>query len=117
MTQRNPKLPPPATDHRTAQPAGGGLEHSAHSGLQEAIVSEKPLILYVEDNELEPTLMKRVLEYRGYRVEMAEDGPTGFAAARALKPALILMDLGIPGTDGYETTRLIKADPESAPSR
>lgn len=74
----------------------------------------KPLILYIEDNELNRTLMRRVLEHRGYRVEVAEDGPGGVAAAKQLKPDLVLMDLGIPGTDGYETTRLIKGDPELA---
>ena len=77
-------------------------------------MEEKPLVLYIEDNELNRTLMRRVLEHRGYRVEMAEDGSAGLAAVRSLRPALVLMDLGIPGTDGYETTRLIKADPDLA---
>jgi len=77
-------------------------------------MDERPLVLYIEDNELNRTLMRRVLENRGFRVEMAADGNEGLAAARTFKPALVLMDLGIPGTDGYETTRLIKADPELA---
>ena len=75
---------------------------------------EKDLILYIEDNPMNRTLVKKVLEQCGYRVEVAVDGPTGYARAREIKPDLVLMDIGIPGADGYETTRLIRTDPEIA---
>ena len=75
-------------------------------------MEEKPCILYIEDNVMNRTLVKRVLEHRGFKVVEADDGPNGIARARELKPQLILMDLNIPGIDGYETTRLIKSDPE-----
>ena len=77
-------------------------------------MEHKPLILYIEDDAMNRTLVKRVLEHHGYMVEVAEDGRTGLAWARALRPDLILMDIGMPGTNGYEATRLIKADPELA---
>ena len=75
-------------------------------------MEEKPMILYIEDNVMNRTLVKRVLEHRGFRVLEADDGPAGIVVAREMKPDLILMDLNIPGTDGYETTRRIKSDSE-----
>lgn len=75
---------------------------------------DRPVILYVEDNPMNRTLVKRVLESRGFQVEIAEDGLTGLQRARELMPRLILMDIGIPGCDGLEITRRLKADPDLA---
>jgi two-component system cell cycle response regulator DivK len=77
-------------------------------------MEHKPLILYIEDDAMNRALVKRVLEHCGYMVEVAEDGSTGLQWARALRPDLILMDIGMPGTNGYEATKLIKADPQLA---
>lgn len=67
----------------------------------------QPKILYVEDNRDNQRLVQRVLGARGYQVLVAEDGATGVALAQELRPALVLVDLGIPGLDGYEmATRL-----------
>jgi len=67
----------------------------------------QPKILYVEDNRDNQRLVQRVLGARGYHVLVAEDGATGVALAQELRPALVLVDLGIPGLDGYEmATRL-----------
>lgn len=77
-------------------------------------MSDRPVILYIEDNPMNRTLVKRVLESRGYQVEIAEDGLGGLQRARELMPRLILMDIGIPGCDGLEITRRLKADPELA---
>ena len=65
-------------------------------------------ILQVEDNEANRTLVRRVLESRGYTVFDAEDGLSGIQRAQELKPALILMDINIPGLDGCEAATRIR---------
>ena len=67
-------------------------------------------ILVVEDNEPSRDVLSRRLERRGYRVLLAADGQQAVSIARAAMPDLILMDLGLPGIDGWEATRLLKAD-------
>lgn len=67
-------------------------------------------ILVVEDNEPSRDVLSRRLERRGYRVLLAADGQQAVANARAAMPDLILMDLGLPGIDGWEATRQLKAD-------
>ncbi|MDO8445380.1 MAG: response regulator [Deltaproteobacteria bacterium] len=66
-------------------------------------------ILQIEDNEANRTLVRRVLEARGYSVFDAEDGLSGIRKAQEIKPALILMDINIPGLDGYEAATRIKS--------
>ena len=66
-------------------------------------------ILYVEDNRDNQRLVQRVLGARGYQVIIAEDGAEGVALARETRPALVLVDLGIPGLDGYETTTRLRS--------
>ena len=70
-----------------------------------------PLILVVEDFEDAREMYRDYLEYSGFRVETACDGREAIEKARALNPDLILMDLSLPGVDGWEATRLLKADP------
>jgi len=66
-------------------------------------------ILYIEDNRDNQRLVERVLGARGYQVVVAADGPEGVALARELLPVLVLVDLGIPGLDGYETTTRLRS--------
>ncbi len=69
-------------------------------------------ILYIEDTENNRILVKRRLEKNGHQVLTAESAGEGIALARAQMPELILMDMGMPGTDGWSATRQVKADPE-----
>ena len=69
-------------------------------------------ILYVEDNFENRLFVRRVLESMGYQIIEAEDGVTGIEIAKSEKPDLILMDVGLPGIDGLETTVRIKKIPE-----
>jgi two-component system cell cycle response regulator DivK len=69
-----------------------------------------PTIMVVEDNEPSRDVLSRRLERRGYRVLLAVDGPQAVSVAHAAKPDLILMDLGLPGIDGFEATTRLKAD-------
>lgn len=54
------------------------------------------------------------LEFSGFRVETARDGREAIEKARALRPHLILMDLSLPGIDGWQATRILKDDPKTA---
>lgn len=68
-------------------------------------------ILVIEDNPINMELMSYLLGAWGHEVIAAEDGSRGIAAARADRPDLIICDVQMPGIDGYEVARIIKADP------
>jgi CheY-like chemotaxis protein len=72
------------------------------------------MILIVEDNELNRDVLSRQLVRRGHRVESAADGLVGLTLARQHAPDLILLDLGLPGIDGWECARRLKADPATS---
>jgi len=70
-----------------------------------------PKILLVEDNEMNRDMLSRRLARRGYEVVVAVDGEAGVRMAQSEAPAIILMDMSLPGLDGWDATRQIKADP------
>ena len=59
------------------------------------------VVLVVEDDAATRALLREVLEEAGYAVREAADGAAGLRAARAARPALVLLDLYLPGTDGW----------------
>jgi CheY-like chemotaxis protein len=69
-----------------------------------------PTILVVEDNEPSRDALARRLHRRGYEILLAMTGQEAVDTARAKRPDLILMDLGLPGIDGWEATRQLKSD-------
>jgi two-component system, cell cycle response regulator DivK len=68
-------------------------------------------ILVVEDHEDNRQILRDLLGAAGYAMIEAHDGEQALATVAGLRPDLILMDIQLPGIDGYETTRRIKADP------
>ena len=70
-------------------------------------------ILLVEDNEMNRDMLSRRLQKQGYEVVMAVDGEDGVAKAQSEAPALILMDMSLPGIDGWEATRRLKTAPQT----
>ncbi len=93
---------------RYRMPPGGGI----HSGLRsgERRVAK---ILLVEDNEMNSDMLSRRLTRKGFDVTVAVDGIEALSLAAGDRPDLILMDMSLPGMDGWEATRRIKAAPET----
>lgn len=71
-------------------------------------------ILIVEDNEMNRDMLSRRLARRGFDVHLAVDGDEGISLASTVGPDIVLMDIALPGFDGYEATRRLKANPETA---
>lgn len=88
-----------------------GIESALTSAARASISPVGRAMLVIDDNELNRSLLRSILESRGYSVLEAADAVTGLALARSELPAIILMDLAMPGQDGLATTRMLKADP------
>ncbi len=69
------------------------------------------LILIVEDNEKNRKLVRDVLQFKGYETIEVETGEESLRLAKERRPALILMDIRLPGIDGIEALRRLRADP------
>jgi two-component system, cell cycle response regulator DivK len=80
-----------------------------------ALATTEPLlVLIIDDVEDNRVLYRTYLEHDGYRVAEAADATTGLALARDLAPALVIMDLSMPGLDGWEATRMLRSDPATS---
>jgi two-component system, cell cycle response regulator DivK len=71
-------------------------------------------ILIIEDNDLNRDMLSRRLVRRGFQVVAAADGAAGVEAAIRERPDLVLMDMSLPVVDGWQATRMIKADPATS---
>jgi len=69
-------------------------------------------ILIIEDDPVTAAVYRQMFERRGYRAETAADGPTGLERLEILKPDGVLLDVMLPGIDGLEVLRRIRANPE-----
>src|SRR5687767_11168937 len=81
------------------------------SGGRAALTAMDTVVLLVEDNDVNRYLAHYLLEHSGFTVVTATNGQEALEHARTRKPDLILMDIQMPVMDGYEATRLLKADP------
>jgi PAS domain S-box-containing protein len=71
-------------------------------------------ILVVDDNIDAAEMLASVLELRGHGTRLAHDGPDALVTAREIHPDVIFLDIGLPGMDGYEVARRLRADPAFA---
>ncbi len=97
--------------------AVGGL-HLARSSPYDAppclpfmTASALPAILVVDDNHDNADIIKEYLEARGYPITVAYDGDEALAAFESMRPALVLLDVMMPGRDGWEVCRIMKQHP------
>ena len=73
-------------------------------------------ILLVDDNPTNLQVLYQTLEGHGYKLLIAKNGEDALKIAAKIKPALILLDIMMPGMDGYEVCKRLKSDPELTPS-
>ncbi len=71
-------------------------------------------VLIVDDSPTELQAYRDILEKHGYTVEQATDGETSLKKAAEMKPDLILMDVVMPGMNGFQATRQLDKDPDTA---
>jgi two-component system CheB/CheR fusion protein len=71
-------------------------------------------VLLIEDNADAAEGMMMLLELKGHRVEVAHDGTSGIALAALSAPDVLLVDIGLPGIDGYEVARRVRRNPRLA---
>ena len=90
-----------------AAPAARGRDEAEGPAAGKTAGSD---ILVIEDDPSAVSLLRTYLEGDGYRVRVAIDGATGLAAARLSPPAAVILDILLPGTDGWEILREFKAD-------
>lgn len=70
-------------------------------------------VLIIDDSPTETELLRQILSHAGYQVLSAGDGETGCAMARSQHPDVILMDVVMPGLNGFQATRELGQDPDT----
>ena len=75
----------------------------------------KALVLVVDDFPDGRELVAEYLTFKGFAVLIASTGAEAIEIARRVKPQIVLMDLSMPGLDGWDATRILKADPFDVP--
>ena len=76
-------------------------------------VDDADRILLVDDDPTNLDVLRHTLDGRGYRLFVTRSGESAIEVARKVQPLLILLDVVMPGIDGYETCRRLKADPNT----
>jgi CheY-like chemotaxis protein len=94
----------PALDGAAAPPMATTLEASGRLG-------NSLRVLVVEDNVDAGDSLSMLLRLHGHQVLVARTGPSALQMAAAFRPSLVLLDIGLPGMDGYEVARRLRADP------
>jgi PAS domain S-box-containing protein len=96
----------------------------AHSAVPDQRRNERPgpplaqqRVLVADDNRDAADSLALLLQLVGQEVRTAYDGPSAVAAANEFRPALVLLDIGMPGLDGYEVARRLRGDPTLAGMR
>lgn len=89
-----------------SSPARGEERHTL------AAADSKGTILVVDDNPDNVEILRAFLESRGYAVAQAPDGRTALARMEQVRPELVLLDVMMPGMDGWQVCRTIKSHPE-----
>ena len=91
---------------------GSGEERRATSDA--ALVGHRPLVLVIEDEPTQRGLLTRLLESEGYNALGVGNGDMGLRAIVEYAPQMVLLDLSLPGMDGFEICRKLRSDPLTA---
>jgi PAS domain S-box-containing protein len=92
--------------------AGTAPEAPARAVAPPETRRETVRVLLVEDNEDAAAALAELLRIWGHRVEVVHEGPSALQAARTEPPHLVLLDIGLPGMDGYEVARALREIPD-----
>jgi len=88
---------------------------SSGAGADPALpIDQRPLVVVVEDNRTNARLTSTILQAAGYQAAVAYDGDEGLRLVKQLLPALVILDLQMPGMDGLTLAKHLKADPHTA---
>ncbi len=104
------RLPASADAPLKVEPAHGVPPANQPAGTDAAGPSRR--VLVVDDNVGSAQSMAMVLKLEGHDVQVAHDGDLALEAVRRFRPEVVLMDIGLPGVDGYEVAHRIRHDPE-----
>jgi two-component system response regulator MprA len=80
--------------------------------VAETTVDDRVRVLVVDDEPMMIGLLRTGLRYEGFDVSTAADGDEALAVAARVKPHVVILDLMLPGTDGYEVCRRLRGDPD-----
>jgi CheY-like chemotaxis protein len=83
---------------------------NANGNAQGGRSSAKRRVLVIEDNVDAAESLREVLEFGGHTVQLANNGGDGIAKSLSFRPDMILCDIGLPGLDGYEVARRLRAE-------
>jgi CheY-like chemotaxis protein len=104
----------PADDTPAALPAAPVVDEPVKP-VPATAGATRPRVLYIEDNAVNMMILRELLAQRErFEFHGATDGSSGVAKARALQPALVLIDMQLPDFDGIEVLRRLRADPATA---
>jgi diguanylate cyclase (GGDEF)-like protein/PAS domain S-box-containing protein len=102
------------TDHLLKPTAPAHVTAVVRSQLRAARTSRGPLVLVVDDNDVQLELMRYQLCRRGFQVSTAQGACEALASARHCKPDAIVSDIAMPEVDGFQLCRAVRSDPELA---
>jgi PAS domain S-box-containing protein len=105
-------------EFRIRLPLAEAINTSAHQDETTLTTTVNPnpnrgrRVLVIEDDGAVADSMRTLLDLHGHIVEIANSGETGIASAKTFRPEVLLCDVGLPGMNGYEVARALRADPE-----
>src|SRR4051812_8402938 len=88
------------------------MQHMDDPGTSD-VSRERPVVLLAEDHEDTRRVYGLILRHFGYEVQEASTGEAAVELARTARPDLVLMDIGLPVLDGWQASRILKADPDT----
>jgi len=97
--------------------AAPGVEHSPPAEESSGERPDGMRVLVVDDNTDACTLLSHALRGKGYGVQVAHTGPDGLRVAQQWRPDVLLLDIGLPGLDGYEIARRLRAEKTTSEMR